>query len=213
MKIRSLEELVDHLGENSKIRKRELISISSDLARSKAMANERTLRSAVVFAYAHWEGFVKDASQAYIRYATYKTRPIGSYIPAFQALASRSKLFVAQGASRRVAPHLAVVNQLVDNLKQACNIDVDAAIDTESNLSSDVFENICLSIGFQYAETWSAYGPLMNDMYASRCAIAHGQLFVPSDEQAGECLRFSINSIGLFSTEVLNSASQELFLR
>ena len=65
MKIRTHDELVDKLNEDSAWRKKELSSIRLEVrSRNDQVVN----RVAVVMSYAHWEGYVKFAVSAFIAY-------------------------------------------------------------------------------------------------------------------------------------------------
>lgn len=212
MKVRTEGELIDFLANNSQRRKRELISVNTDL-KAKAKNYDRSSRTAVVFAYAHWEGFVKDSARAYVNFVVYKSRPIKEFVPAFQALASRNVLLQAEKATKKLLPHIRVVKSLIDELDQSCSIDSSLAIDTESNLTSHVFENICLSVGLNYEPSWSTFGPFMDDMYRTRCEVAHGELVAPARNRAIECVDFTIKSIDAFSSDITNSAVTKSYLR
>jgi hypothetical protein len=213
MKIRATTELVDFLGTRKQARKRELISLSHDLSPDKKEPAARIRRAAVVLAYAHWEGFVKDASRAYVCLVSNKSRNLGSMAPNFQALACRQELAAAQSATRRILTHLAVVKRFTTDLGASCQIDADAAIDTESNLTSEVFANICHCVGLDYQSTWATDGPFIDDLFRSRCEVAHGELYTPDTKYAQETIQFSIRAIDRFSTEIENAAVQEAFMK
>jgi MAE_28990/MAE_18760-like HEPN len=67
-KIKSLEQLVDHLSNESRIRKRELIAVRQMLPPATRAAVDFSLRLSPVMAYAHWEGYIKEAAKAYLLY-------------------------------------------------------------------------------------------------------------------------------------------------
>jgi hypothetical protein len=213
MKIRAPSELVDFLGKSKQARKRELISISQDLSPPNGVADNRICRMAVVLAYAHWEGFVKDSARAYVRLVSHKSRSLSSLAVNFQALVFRQELLVAQSATKRMQPHLKVTKRFTDELAHSCTIDADTAIDTESNLTAVVFENICLCVGIDFQKSWATDGPFIDDLFRSRCQIAHGELFTPDAEYAKETVNFIIKAIDRFSSEIENSAILEDYLR
>ena len=99
------------------------------------------------------------------------------------------------------------------NAGQSFRIDANAAIDTESNLNSDVFQNICKSIGVEYQSHWSAEGPYMDDLFENRCSIAHGELLTPGIDYAIEAVEFSLKWIDSFSTDIENRAINGAYLR
>ncbi|MFI0472986.1 MAE_28990/MAE_18760 family HEPN-like nuclease [Halomonas sp. HMF6819] len=212
MKIRSADELLDFLAERKQRRKRELISLRHNLSSRSGKVVPHAMRTAILLAYAHWEGFVKEAARAYVHLVAYKSRPLSALSPNFRALACRQTLSIAQGAKRRVAPHIAVVEMMTENADQSIRIDANAAIDTESNLGWEVFKNICESVGVSYLPDWSIEGPFMDDLYENRCAIAHGELHIPTVEYAVEAVEFSLKWIENFSTEIENLALQEAYL-
>lgn len=213
MKIRSADELLDFLATRKQRRKRELISLLHDLSTRSGETAPHVRRTAILLAYAHWEGFVKEAARAYVHLVAYKSRPLSALAPNFQALACRQTLSIAQGATRRIAPHIAVVEMMTANADRSIRIDANTAIDTESNLGSEVFKNICESVGVMYLPAWSVEGPFMDDLFENRCAIAHGELLTPEVEYAVEAIKFSLKWIEAFSTDIENQALQAAYLR
>lgn len=213
MKIRAPQELVDFLGQSKQVRKRELMSLAYDLSPANGTPSSRTCRVSVVLAYAHWEGFVKDAARAYVRLVSTKSRGLSALKPNFQALVCRQELLVAQSATRRLQPHILLTKRFTDDLAASCTIDADAAIDTESNLNAAVFENICLCVGLDYQKSWATYGPFMDDLFRSRCEVAHGELTTPDGKYAVETVNFAIGAIDRFATDIENAAVLASYLR
>lgn len=212
MKIRSDVELVDFIASKKQYRKRELISLGHDLSNPRASNIPRFSRAAVVLAYAHWEGFVKEAARAYVALVSSKSRPLIMLSSNFQALACRQELLNAQLAKKKIAPHLKVVGALTVGVGRAVAIDADSAIDTESNLNSEVFFNICESIGIDRGREWSVHGPYMDDLFGNRCAIAHGEVFIPEHSYAQEVIETVIRWIDGFSSDIENAAVQQMYL-
>lgn len=217
LKIRTVIELIDKLDEGSSWRKQEMINYQSilnvleknlplDTGKAKKEA-----RASILVAYAHWEGFVKQAAKAYVAMACYKQRPISDLSPSFKALACRQQLSIASDAGLKIGPHLEVVKMLTNASNIAYRIDPDIVINTESNLRDKVFENICTTIGLDYGIHWSSLGPKMNDLHRTRCEIAHGEMVQPGPKDALELLRFSISSIDRFKTDIENLAATESY--
>jgi len=105
------------------------------------------LRTAVVLSYAHWEGFIKSSSMAFLGYLTYRKPALSDLKDNFIALYCREKLLIAAKASKRIEPHLHVVHMLGEEVANGARCDKTLSIDTESNLNGDVLNNICLSLG------------------------------------------------------------------
>lgn len=213
MKIRSENELIDFLAERKQKRKRELISINSSITITGRNAIQQTCRCAIVFSYAHWEGFVKEAAQSYVNLVSFKNRPLHLLSNCFQALVCRQQLNIASSSKKKIASHLAIVTLFNEGKEKASSIDANTAIDTESNLSYNVFENICTSIGINCFKTWSEDGPFMDDLLTARCSIAHGELFAPDENYSREVIDKVIKWIDNFSTDIENAAVQRVYLR
>ncbi len=105
-----------------------------------------------------------------------------------------------------------LINLLMNDRVNSTTID-ENAIDTESNLNSEVFQNICLSIGINYDVMWSHEAPFINDLFENRCAIAHGELFEPRHDYALEVVGKVLDWIDSFSTDVENAAIEKAYLR
>jgi hypothetical protein len=212
MKPRNTEFLIEFLASKQQIRKRELIALKSDLTRGKSEPKPQFKRTAIVLSYAHWEGFVKEAARAYVDFVTQKTRSLSSLASNFKALACRQELQVAQGATKKIGPHLSLVELLTKGAGKSVMINAENAIDTESNLDEKVFLNICQCIGIDFATSWEPRGPFMNDLFLSRCKIAHGEMLEPETKYAIEVIDAVIAWIQDFSTDIENAAVSGLYL-
>ncbi|MFH8927564.1 MAE_28990/MAE_18760 family HEPN-like nuclease [Streptomyces pristinaespiralis] len=133
-------------------------------------------RSAVVLTYAHWEGFVKQGSSAYIRFINEANVRVADLKFPFQA-AYVSSAFKRAAASAK-ARYLGEVLKEIDTRRtETFSISPDKCIDTESNLSSVVFKEIIHSIGLDVLplyETRSAF--IDQRIVKARNQVAHGEL-------------------------------------
>jgi hypothetical protein len=163
-------------------------------------------------AYAHWEGFVKEAATAYLAYLARKSVALSQLQANFQALVCRSELLDAASAPKRIWPHISVVTRLVDNRETSATVPMNA-IDTESNLNWAVFENLCLVVGISPGRFWSDRRGLIDDMFLTRCEIAHGQLVTPQPKEAVEYIDFALDALRVFSADLTNAAVNEEHLR
>jgi hypothetical protein len=214
MKVRSQEELLRQLDRQSSRRKRELIMLRESLETSEGDRQTLNARTSIVMAYAHWEGFVKDAAQAYLIYVANSTRPFCDFTLPFQAIACRREILSASRATKKIQPHIDVVRRVFDKAEEIVSIPSSRIIDTESNLNGEVFKNIYKTVGLQNIENWGR-GKLakMGDICKDRCDIAHGQLVQPRPNVAREALDFVLDSIDQFSSDVKDAALEQSHLR
>lgn len=213
MIFKSKELLIDFVHQQSQERKRELISISQSLKTMRDHEQKLLCRGAIVFSYAHWEGFVKDISLAYISHVAFKAPTFEALTQNFQALAFKAKITTCGKATKRIQPHLDLLQEILGSSGDKVKIDPQKSIDTESNLDSIVFENICKTVGIDYTSYWSTYSPYLDELVKNRCLIAHGELFVPNREYAVEVLSFTQRSIDQFGSDISNAVTMESFVR
>ncbi|EGB14942.1 hypothetical protein DND132_1736 [Pseudodesulfovibrio mercurii] len=213
MKIRSLEELINCLAANSAKRKKELITHKSLISDGRVGFRQFFFRSSVVFAYAHWEGFIKHSAMSYLTYLTHLKPAVSDMTDNFHAICCKNKINTSVLATKRIAPHLDLIRFYKSEVLEGLKYSEAPAIDTESNLNSDVFENICSIIGMEYSEHWSQRAPFINELVMNRCAIAHGELIDIPQRYAIEVVDFVYSSIDRFGADIENTAVQQLYLR
>ena len=213
MNFKSKESLIDFIDQQSQKRKRELISISQALKTNREHEQRFLCRSAIVLSYAHWEGFIKDVSVAYVEYVAFKAPRFEQLTSNFQALAFKTKITVCGKATRRIQPHLELLQEILDYQQKKVSIDPQKCIDTESNLDSTVFENICRTVGIEYELYWSTYSHFIDDLVKTRCMIAHGELVEAESKHTAEIIKFTQTSIDKFGGDISNAAVRETYLR
>ncbi len=211
---KSKDSLIDSLAQNSQKRRRELITLAQLITHGRKHEQPIVCRSAVLLAYAHWEGFVKHAATAYVDYVFFKTPTLESLTSNFQAIACRAEILVASKAAKKIRSHIKIVQRLRDDCcLNIRGVQASSIIDTESNLNSEVLENICLTLGIDYSMHWATHGPFIDDLLKNRCAIAHGELLEPSSKYTDEVVSFVQKSISRFSTDIENLTLQDSYLR
>lgn len=67
-KIKTLSDLQDTLDKSLSWRIREIAYVKSNAKAAKSIAQIAYVRAGIPLLYAHWEGFVKEASEAYLLY-------------------------------------------------------------------------------------------------------------------------------------------------
>lgn len=98
MSIRTLEHLSDALARDLAWRKKELAALRFACKATKQKDTLNGLyRSSVAMLYAHWEGFIKNASAAYLEYVHFQRLRLAELAPNFAAVAARSMLRAGGG--------------------------------------------------------------------------------------------------------------------
>lgn len=168
------EEVADRLAEDLIWRKRELSTLRN-LVNTSSLDRRLVLgRSLVTVSYAHWEGFVRGATDSYIQF-------VGQYRLKYTELSSN---LIALGLTPRIrnavlekSPEklVEVVETIRGRTGERSNIKSLRVDWAESNLSSTVLKRIMASIGldYHYFETKGVF--LDRELLAVRNRIAHGE--------------------------------------
>lgn len=173
-KIRGLSDLQASLDEALSWRIKEIAYLRSNAKRTISSAQTTYVRAGVPLLYAHWEGFIKHASEAYLEY-------VANQNLTFDQLANCFVVFGAKGHlnnlvdSRKSATTIAAVNFMRTSGATIAKISLSNAINTESNLSSNVFANIATSVGVDFRK-YAGYSNLIDESLLNRRnKIAHGE--------------------------------------
>ncbi len=176
MKIRSETELNDFLDTELAWRKKELINLRSFVDKQHGKRTDKTmLRCAVVLLYAQWEGFVKEASKAYLYYVFLLERKYLNLNNNFIALSLKKKLSNLDITSfqlyRNTVDFLLIDANLQNNIEPP-NIEIE--VDTQSNLNPKVLKEIVSKLGFDYSLYEAKEKPIIDKLLEMRNKIAHG---------------------------------------
>lgn len=209
-KIRTLADLQDALDKALAWRLKEIAYVKSNAKSLKSFAQAALLRAGVPLIYAHWEGFVKGASEAYLEYVANKHLRYEELASCFVVFAA--KRHVANLAqSNRATVNIGAVDFFRNSTGKQANISLSGAVNTEANLSSVVFENIATSLGVPMNQ-YVAYANLLDkSLLERRNKIAHGE-YLDIDAAAFEILADEVlGLLRMYKTDIENMASMNAF--
>ena len=177
------------------------------------ITRQRTLiRAGVPLLYAHWEGFVKVASEVYLNYVTnqrHKYRELRSCFVVY-GLKGRLNEIAESNNSHRNSK---IIEFMLEEMDNRAAIPYKAVIDTESNLSSKVFANITSSIGLSPDSYETKYNFIDKSVLHRRNSIAHGE-YVDVEKPAYD--QISDEMIGLlrnYKTDIENALTLHSYKR
>jgi hypothetical protein len=169
-------------------------------------------RAAVVLAYAHWEGFIKESGIKYLK-----------FLNAQQIVAETLKLelqaaFVAAHFKR--AQESTKASFLGDLLGQidACrrrvfSVNPRKVIDTESNLSSTVFRELVRGIGLDYLDLYATREVFVDSKIVyGRNSVAHGELVNFTAEEALDRVDGVVYLLDCFADQLILAVRDQAFL-
>ena len=210
MKLRTLDNLQDRLDQEFGWRIKEIAEIKLALKSSRGLREATLIRAGIPLLYAHWEGFVKSAAEAYIGFIALKRLSLGDLASNFVALAARTYLEELT-RSNRTKLHIDAVQFLRTQMASRAELRYNTKINTHSNLNSDVFEDIATTIGIDQARYHSRYNFLDSSLLARRNSIAHGEHLDLDIDAYSDLSDGVVTLLRWVKTDIQNSASLEIF--
>ncbi|MFC8848160.1 MAE_28990/MAE_18760 family HEPN-like nuclease [Micromonospora sp. NPDC057141] len=169
-------------------------------------------RSAAVIAYAHWEGFVKQASIQYVRYLNSKNLPVSSLKRELQAACLISHFRRARESLK--VRFLGTVLQDIDEARKGVFLVSPAKIViTESNLTSSVFGDLVEGMGLDYLDEYKTRGPFIDTkLVHGRNQVAHGELAVFDTAEVVERIEAVVKLLDRYSQQLFEAVRDSHFL-
>lgn len=211
MKIRSISILQDELDRGFAWRVKEIAALKMSVeSKSMSIAQATLIRAGVPLIYAHWEGFIKQASQDYLEYVSNQRLKYSELSSCFVVFGAKKHL-TSVVESRRAAVNIAAVDFFRGCADVRADLAISNTINTKSNLKSEVFVDIAMSLGVAI-DPYDTYFNLIDEsLLARRNAIAHGE-YLDLDAKAFRALSDEvINLLRMYKTDLQNLASMGAF--
>lgn len=211
MRIRSTSELNDWLDRDLAWRKRELSAAKFLEERARNHEQSVLRRVGICLIYAHWEGFVKAGTEAYLM------------LVRSEGLLSRDlslgMLTLSIAAQFRVDrwDHLPTRREIVDflrsDLSKKADIKPEHALRTRDNLNSEVLKEILDTLGInpQFYDTKQKL--LDEQLLADRNRIAHGEHVEIDSIRFRELHAEFIALLNRFRDDLMLAATQQHYRR
>lgn len=212
MFIASPDDLEILLTEDLTWRIKEVSALKTIVDRSPlGVAKSAALRAALPMLYAHWEGYIKRASDQYLTFV-YGKRPLAmslkpslayAYLePRFRGAGGGSSAFTPQGAIDFVESIKTI------NTKPNPNV----MVSTKSNLRYEVLEEITSRLSIEDFLSLTTKTKINDLLCDKRNFIAHGES-VPITEDSFEELRLEITDLmRSFKDRLVTAASNREFM-
>lgn len=207
-KIRTVEALDEAIDSEIYWRKQELTTTLQLVKQSRGPAQRANLRAGVVILYAHWEGWVKNVAQFYIRYVNSRAYSYDQLSAAFLGTALKSKINSAQDASKSL-PHTTFAKFIQTELSSRAALSTDL-VRTESNLSSVVFNDIVDRLGLPKRDLYASREKMIDvELVGRRNTIAHGEYLNLGPDDFEALRDGTLTLLSLFTDDVRNAASTD----
>lgn len=182
MALNTPEDIEDSLDQSFSWRRIELQALKAAISSAEKQAPGAPLtralaRSGVTMLYAHWEGFVKDACQAYVDFIAKRRLKCAELNDGLL-----TTVLVALGR-RALAGDEAGVRELVGAIRSPDSsrafIPKKTIVDTKSNLRFSVLSEILTGIGFSIDDFATKNQLIDKSLCDGRNSVAHGRDYFP----------------------------------
>src|SRR6266481_7606632 len=136
-KIRTLTNLQEALDAEMSWRIKE-ISDFRFATKAQTTSSRTFLRAGVALVYAHWEGFIKVASEHYLNFVDNQGHIYRDLKTCFVVFGLKGRL-ASLSDSRKAKPNIETLDFVFAEMDKPAKMSMSSAIDTESNLTSKVF--------------------------------------------------------------------------
>lgn len=204
--IRTTDELIEKVGSDLIWRRKELSELKGLVQETQGQIRSRVIiRSAVALLYAHWEGFVKKASAYYLEFVSSHRLPYGRLAPNFVALALKAK-FHELSASEKISGANLLAEFFCTSLNKQSNVPYKGAVDTKSNLSSKVLQDILSALGIPHNNFSTRMNFIDSNLVNPRNHIAHGEDFNLNTQECMDLHDAVMSLLETYKNEVENAA-------
>lgn len=172
-KNRSLIELQTNIDEDFINRRKELILIKDLVERnSKNSSGLVFSKTLLVFLYAHWEGFIKHASESLLQYISLQNLKNKDLNLGLLAISNLTK--IDEFLESKVTLKIKALEYIFDKMEKRAEIPRDYMIATYSKLNTETLEEICMIIGINESFYSLKKGIIDEKLVKNRNSISHG---------------------------------------
>lgn len=204
--------LYQHLDHEMSWRIKEIHTLRRSVLVADGRAADVHVRAGVALLYAHWEGFVKSAANAYVTYLAYRGDMSKDMKSCFVALAMRVKLGEAI-QSPKASLSIAAVDFFAAEIDKPISLPKKDAVSAQDNLNWDVLRNICMWIGVESTKYESRSNLIDERLLKSRNGIAHGDRLLVDVKGYLELVDKVLEMMRWFKTDIENAVCNKDFLK
>lgn len=169
------------------------------------------IRAGIALLYAHWEGFVKSASEHYLNYVQHQGHTYRELKSCFAIFGLKGKLHTLS-TSRKALANIEAFDFILSELEQQVSLNMSTAIDTESNLTSKVFTNIAASIDIDTTAYETRFNLIDESLVNLRNKVAHGEYLRLGGREFGELVDVILQIMDWYKTDLMNAAAQKKYM-
>lgn len=186
------------------------MSMKTSISSVSSLSRPTLIRAGIALSYAHWEGFVKNTSEAYLAYLNAKKLSYDELHDCFVALGLRAEIAKAQQQAD-ASGAISIVEFIRNKGQLRSSFSLKNAIDTKSNLNSQVFDAIVRALNLSVKTYETKYHFIDESLVKRRNKVAHGEFLDVNGEDWKEIADEVLKLLRQFKNDIQNGASMELY--
>lgn len=210
-KIRTLAQLQEALDDEMGWRIKE-ISDFKLVTKTQASGSRTFIRAGLALVYAHWEGFIKGASEHYLNFVDNQGHIYRDLKTCFSVFGLKTQLRLLS-ESRKAQPSIVALDFVFDEIDKPAKMNMSSAINTESNLTSKVFANIVASLDISISPYETKFNLIDESLVNRRNKVAHGEYLDLSQIDFIILADEILQMMRSYKTDIENAASLKTYKR
>ena len=214
MPVAQLGHLAESLDQALAWRKKELLTVKALVSNVQEQEQHILTRAAVCLLYAHWEGFVVEATTTYIDHVASLGLPLRELAPSLIALDLRSEIQQA-GRSRKPTIHTKLTERLISGPEEQFRGNWNSSEETRSNLNLERLCEILCLIGVDSTKYQENKYVLDSRLLGNRNVAAHGTHGAGFTMQTDDYIDLQERIVGLaelFRQDIEEAAAASTYL-
>jgi hypothetical protein len=209
-KLRTISDIQNYLENELGWRTQEIDNLKKIIPNANSIQTRSLLRAGIPILYAHWEGFVKKSSEAYLNFVTNQGLSYNELKSCFIIFGLKKEIEQLTDTKASIK-NIRVTDFLLKELNNKAKLFYKGIINTQSNLNSALFEEIITSIGIDAIPYKLKYKLIDESLLKRRNQIAHGE-YLDIDIQGYRNLSDEVIAlIRQYKTDIENSISLESY--
>nr|WP_315301651.1 MAE_28990/MAE_18760 family HEPN-like nuclease [Raoultella terrigena] len=211
MEIRTLSVLSRELTNELAWRRKEIVQLRMEALGKSGSLQKTIIRSGVAISYSHWEGFVKNSTEYFLSFLHYQKIKMDSLRIVYVTHALKKEIH-GFSESKDVDTCIRFLTAVVEKMNTVAVIKHDNYVDTQSNLSSRVFDNIAKSIGVNTEQYKDFYPYIDESIVNARNDIAHGERLIVDSTQFEQLTDKVMTLMNMYKNDIENIAFSKGYL-
>ena len=210
-RIRTLNHLQNALDSEMSWRVKEIAALKF-AADGNQKQQKVYLRAGLALLYAHWEGFIRAASMAYLEFVGNRQLSYRELKTCFCVVGLKGQLETLQQA-KKPGPAIAAFDFVRCGLDNPARLDPSTSIETRSNLTSKVFTGIAKSLAIEISDYETKFKLIDHSLVRGRNKVAHGEYLDLGSHDFRVLSDEIFQLMRNYKTDLENAASSESYKR